>query len=477
VSLIRQAGISISERDVDAHRCHHSELTHTNAIFMSTFSVTAIARGEETMRRVVITGMGVVSPLGNTIDAFWQGLVAGCSGVKSLGDIIHSDLFERRGAEFASQVIAEVEQLDEAQQLPDHIRSRDRYVQFAVVAALQAMHDAHLDGLSATLRDEWGIASTTAIGAAHTTEAAFCLATYNGTEALDPEKISPSFYLDWTYCAPAILLAQLLDVHGPCDTITAACASGADVIGHAYETIQDGDATIMLAVASEAPLSPTRYGGCDVIGCLATGFNDQPQRASRPFDRKRSGFVMGEGAGAFLLEERDHALTRSAPIYAEITGFGLTSNATHMISLKPSVSPHLTRAIHQAMSEARITPEDIHYINPHASSTNQNDQTETKAIKEALGQHAYEIPMSSTKSELGHGLSAASFFGAIVATLSLTTGVIHPTINYEEPDPLCDLDYVPHQARHFTGRNALVITSGFSGTHATLAVHKAEREV
>ncbi len=427
------------------------------------------------MRRVVITGMGVVSPLGNTIDAFWHGLISGHSAAKSLKNITHCNLFEQLGAEFASQVIAEVEQFEEAQQLPDHIRQRDRYVQFAVVAALQAVRDAHLDTSPATVRDHWGIAFTTAVGAAQATEVAYCLATQNGAEAVDPAKIPPEFYLDWICNAPALLLAQLLDVHGPCDAISSACASGVDVIGYAYEAIRDGDATIMLTGASEAPITPTRFGSCDIIHCLATGFNDQPQRASRPFDMKRSGFVMSEGAGAFLLEERDHAVNRGAHIYAEITGFGLTSNATHMISLKPAVAPHLTRAIKQAMSEASITPENIHYINPHASSTNQNDQTETRAIKEALGEHAYEVPMSATKSAIGHSLATAGFFGVMAATLSLTKGMIHPTINYEEPDPLCDLDYVPHKARPFTGTHSLVIASGFSGIHATLVLQKAER--
>ncbi len=424
------------------------------------------------MRRVVITGMGVVSPLGNTIDAFWDGLVSGRSAVKSLKDIIHCELFKRLGDEFTSQVIAEVEQFEEAQQLPDHIRQRDRYVQFAVSAALQAVHDAKLEDASAILRDNWGIAFTTAVGAAQTTEEIYCKATQNGTEALDPTKIPSEFYLDWICNAPAILLAQLLNVHGPCDAISSACASGADVIGYAYESIRDGDAMIMLTVASEAPLAPTRFGGCDVIHCLATGFNDQPQRASRPFDKKRSGFVMAEGAGALLLEEREHAISRGAHIYAEITGFGLTSNATHMVSLKPAVAPHLTRAIRQAINEARIVPEMIDYINPHASSTNQNDQTETRAIKDALGKHAYEVPMSATKSEIGHSLATASFFGTMATALSFTEGVIHPTINYEEPDPLCDLDYVPHKAREFTGAHALVIASGFSGTHATLVLQK-----
>lgn len=427
------------------------------------------------MRRVVITGMGVVSPLGNTVEAFWHGLVAGRSAVKSLKDITHCDLFERLGDDFASQVIAEVEQFEEAQQLPEHIRQRDRYVQFAVAAALQAVRDAHLEDLPAAIRDHWGIAFTTAVGAAQTTEAVYCQATQNGTEALDPAKIPPGFYLDWICNAPAILLAQLFDVHGPCDTISSACASGADAIGHAYESIRDGDAMIMLTVASEAPLAPTRFGGCDVIHCLATGFNDQPQRASRPFDKKRSGFVMGEGAGAFLLEEREHAISRGAHIYAEVAGFGLTSNATHMVSLKPAIAPHLTRAIKQAIQQAKITPEEIDYINPHASSTNQNDQTETRAIKEALGKHAYEVPMSATKSEIGHSLAGASFFGAMAAALSFTKGMIHPTINYEEPDPLCDLDCVPHKAREFTGSYSLVIASGFSGTHATLVLQKAER--
>src|SRR5436305_4214390 len=424
------------------------------------------------MRRVVITGMGVVSPLGNTIDAFWRGLISGRSGIKSLKDITHCDLFERLGDEFASQVIAEVEQFEEAQQLPEHIRRRDRYVQFAVEVALQAVRDAHLDVSSSAIRDHWGIAFTTAVGAAQTTEDTYCLATQNGSEAVDPAKVSQEFYLDWLCNSPAVLLAQLFDLHGPCDALSSACASGVDVIGYAFESIRDGDATIMLALSSEAPLAPTRFGGCDVIHCLATGFNDEPQRASRPFDKNRSGFVMGEGAGAFLLEEREHAIKRGAHIYAEITGFGLTSNATHMVSLKPAVAPHLTRAIKQAMDEAKIKPQDIHYINPHASSTNQNDQTETSAIKGALGEYAYEVPVSATKSEIGHSLATASFFGAMAAVLSLTEGMLHPTINYEEPDPLCDLDCVPNQARPFTGTNSLVLASGFSGTHATLVLQK-----
>jgi 3-oxoacyl-(acyl-carrier-protein) synthase len=421
--------------------------------------------------------MGVISPLGNTIDAFWQGLVSGRSAAKSLKDITHCDLFKRLEGEFASQVITEVEQFEEAQQLPDHIRQRDRYVQFAVAVALQAVQDARLDVSSTTIRDHLGIAFTTAVGAAKVTEEVYCQATQDGTEAVDPAKIPPEFYLDWLCNTPATFLAQLFDAHGPCDTISSACASGLDVIGLAYESIQDGDAEIMLTVASDAPLAPTRFGGCDAIHCLATGFNDQPQRASRPFDKKRGGFVMGEGAGALLLEEREHAIDRGAHIYAEITGFGLVSNATHMVSLKPAVAPHLTRAIKQAMNEAGLAPEDIHYINPHASSTNQNDQTETRAIKEALGQHAYKVPMSATKSEIGHPLGTAGFFGTIAATLTLTEGTIHPTINYEEPDPLCDLDCVPNKSRPFTGTNALIIASGFSGTHATLVVQKAEREV
>ena len=426
------------------------------------------------MRRVVITGMGVVSPLGNTVDTFWDGLVSGRSAVKSLKDIVHCDLFKHLNGEFASQVIAEVEDFEAFQDLPDHIRQRDRYVQFAVAAALQAVRDAHLNVSSTATRDHWGIAFTTAVGAAQATEVAYCQATQNGTDAVDPAKIPAQFYMDLICNAPAILLAQLFNVHGPCDTISSACASGVDLIGHAYESVRDGDATIMLAVASEAPLAPTRFGGCDVIHCLSTGFNDQPQRASRPFDKKRNGFVMSEGAGAFILEEREHAINRGAQIYGEISGFGLTSNATHMVSLKPTVAPHLTRAIKQAMSEARITPENIHYINPHASSTNQNDQTETRAIKEALGKYAYEVPMSATKSELGHALGTCGFFGAMAATLSLNEGMIHPTINYEEPDPLCDLDCVPNKARQFTGTHALVIASGFSGTHATLVLQKVE---
>ncbi len=432
-------------------------------------------KGRKQVRRVVITGMGVISPLGNTRDAFWQGLVAGQSGAKSLKDIIHDGgLFEKLGADFASQVITEVEQFEEAEQLPEHIRRRDRYVQFAVAAALQAVRDAQLQEASVATRANWGVAFTTAVGAAVTTEASYCLATHDGREALDPAKIPADFYLDLICNTPGILLAQLLDLHGPCDAVSSACASGIDIIGQAYESIRDGDADIMLTVASEAPLAPTRFGGCDVIHCLSTGFNDQPKLASRPFDAERNGFVMGEGAGAFILEDFDHAIKRGAPIYAEITGFGLRSNATHMVSLKPAVAPHLAGAIMQAINNAGIRPEDIDYINPHASSTNQNDQTETLAIKLALGEHAYKVPMSATKSELGHPLGTSGMYGVMVAVLSLTQGEIHPTINYKTPDPLCDLDCVPNEARHFQATHALVNASGFSGTHATLVVEKVK---
>lgn len=429
----------------------------------------------KTMRRVVITGMGVVSPLGNTVDDFWNGLVAGRSAAKSLKEIIHCNLFEHLNVEFASQVITEVEQFEEAQQLPDEVRQRDRYTQFAIAAALQSVRDARLDTSSDAMREDWGITFATAAGSAQATEAAYSLATEYGSKPLDPQKIPSGFYLDWICDAPTILLAQLLDVHGPCDTMTSACSSGVDVIGHAYELIQDGEATIMLVGASEACTTPGRFAACDIIHALAACFNDQPERASRPFDMKRGGFVMGEGAASFILEEREHALSRGAHIYGEITGFGLTSNATHMTDLKPTVARHIARALKRAMDEAGIVPEDVHYINPHASSTSQNDQTETLAIKEVLGAHAYNVPMSATKSEIGHPLGVSGFYGAMVAVLSLATGVLHPTINYEDPDPLCDLDCVPNEARQFTGTNALVIASGFSGTHAALVVQKAER--
>ncbi|HET8843546.1 MAG TPA: beta-ketoacyl synthase N-terminal-like domain-containing protein, partial [Ktedonobacteraceae bacterium] len=284
------------------------------------------------MSRVVITGMGVISPLGNTVDALWQGLVSGQSGVKSLRDITHSDLFERLGARFNSQVIAEVEHFEELQQLPKQVALRDRYIQFAVAAALQAVHDARMDKASASIREHWGVVLTTAVGPAQTTEEVFCQATNDGKERFDPGDIPAEFFLDWMCNTPTTMLAQLLQINGPCDTISSACASGIDIIGYAYELIRDGEATVMLAGASEAPLAPTRFGACDIIHCLATDFNDEPQRASRPFDSMRSGFVLAEGAAAFLLEEREHAINRGAHIYAEITGFGLTSNATHMIS-------------------------------------------------------------------------------------------------------------------------------------------------
>ncbi len=428
------------------------------------------------MRRVVITGMGVISPLGNTIDAFWHGLISGRSVTKSLNDVTSCNLFDRFRGEFASQVIVEVEQFEqEAQKLPAHVRERDRYVQFAVAAALQAVYSANLDISSAEVLDRFGITLATCIGSGQAIDTTYCQATRNGTEALDPEQIPADFYLDCIFSTPSILLAQLFNLHGPCDTLSTACVSGIDVVGRAYELIRDGNADIMLAGGSEAPITPSRFAGCDVLGCLTTQFNDQPQRASRPFDAKRSGYVMGEGSGMILVEEREHALVRGAPIYAEITGFSLTCNAFHMISLKPEAVSNLVRAIEQALQEADVTPAEIDYINAHGNSTNQHDEFETLAFKEVLGKYAYSVPISSTKSMMGYSLAASGVFSTIAAALSLFHGKIHPTINYEEPDPRCDLDYVPNTAREFTGNNALVVGSGFSGTHGALILQKEQR--
>ena len=428
------------------------------------------------MRRVVITGAGVVSPFGCTIDAFWDGLISGRSTTKSLSELTSWHLFEGCLEQFDSKVIAEVEQFDpEAHGLPPQVCKQDRYVQFAVAAALAALCDSGLDHPKDDWQDRFGIALATSIGPARTTEAVFCATTARGTAPVDSAQIPERFYLDCIFNTPSILLAQMLDLHGPCLTLSTACASGVDIVGHAYECILDNDADIMLTGASEAPITPARFGGANAIQCVTSQYNDEPAQASRPFDVGHSGFVLGEGAGFVLLEERERALARGATIYGEIVGFGRTCNAKDMVSLEPAWASNLSRAITEALCQAQLSPVDIHYIQAHGSSTAQNDTFETLAFKETLGDAVYHIPISANKSMLGHPLGAAGVFGVIATALSFLHGYIHPTINLEELDPQCDLDYVPDTPRPWNATNAMVIGNGFSGSHAALILRRDQR--
>lgn len=269
---------------------------------------------------------------------------------------------------------------------------------------------------------------------------------------------------------PSSIIAGIYQAQGPCLTLATGCIGGLDAIGYAYETIKYEEADIMLAGASEAPISPITLGAFEIINCLSTKERN-PESSSRPYDIDRDGFVLSDGCGMLVLEEHDRAVERGATIYGEIVGFSNNSNAKHMTDLSGE-GEDLTRAINDALEDSGLRPEDIHYINAHGSSTPKNDSLETKAIKNALGDEAYNIPISSTKSMAGHPLAAATANEVIACLLSYKYNKLHPTINLDQADPQCDLDYIANNSREWTGENILKFASGFSGVHSALVLQK-----
>jgi 3-oxoacyl-(acyl-carrier-protein) synthase len=420
------------------------------------------------MRRVVITGLGIVSPLGVGTEAFWDGLVAGRSATKHLSKVTSCDLYG--GFEFASQSIAEVEGFDSSI-LPAEVRRLDRYIQFAIAGAQQAITDAGLDP-AAVDRDRFGIALATAICGTRQMESEFVTVTDFGRDPVDPARAGYDLYLASMSNTPSVILAAMTGARGPCLTLSTGCVGGIDAIGYAYEAIGYGEADIMLAGASEAPITPVTTASFEIINCLATRFNDRPDAASRPFDARRDGFVLAEGCGVVLLEDLEHATARGARVYAEISGFALGCNATHMTDLL-SDGADLARTMTDALAEAGLDARDVDHVNAHGSSTPQNDSCETRALVRALGGRAGEIPVNSTKSMTGHPLAAASAQEIVACTLAFQHGYVHPTVNYEYPDPECHLDYVPNVGRPWDGQVILSDASGFSGLHASIVLRQA----
>jgi 3-oxoacyl-(acyl-carrier-protein) synthase len=409
--------------------------------------------------------VGVISPLGNGKENFWQGLTSGRSATKHLSEVKSCQLFER--FEFDSQVISEVEEFDpEKLALPKEVRNLDRFIQFAVAAAQQAVEDAHLD-TKAIAGDRAGIVLSNAICGTREMESEFIKVTDYGLTSIDPTKVGPSLYLASMSNTPGIIISAMFGFQGSCVTLSTGCVGGLDAIGYAFDSIRYGDADIMLTGASEAPITPITIASFEIIHCLSRRHNHQPERASRPFDAQRDGFILSEGCGILVLEEMEHALRRGAHIYAEITGFSNTCNALHMTDLL-SDGADLARAISGALTQSEMEPSEVHYINSHGSSTPQNDSCETSAIKMTLGDHAYTIPVNGTKSMLGHALASASAMEVVACALSIEHGFVHPTINYEEPDPRCDLDYVANEGRPWQGEVILTNASGFSGLHAAM---------
>jgi 3-oxoacyl-[acyl-carrier-protein] synthase II len=408
-------------------------------------------------RRVVVTGLGALTPLGNSVEESWEGAIAGRSGI---GPITKFD-----SSSFSSKIAGELKNFDPQQYVDKkEIRRYDDFAIYALAASEMAMADAAL-----TINNEFssraGVIIGSAIGGVSTIESEIRVLIKSG-----PRKISP-------FAVPAIL-ANLAAGHvsirfgakGPINCAVTACAAGTSAIGDAYKTIAYGDADIMITGGVEAAISPLAVGGFCAMRALSVR-NNEPQKASRPFDKDRNGFVIGEGCGIIILEELSFALKRGARVYAEVAGYGCTSDAFHMAAPPPG-HEGAARSMQVAIQDAGLQPTDIDYINAHGTSTPLNDLYETQAIKSLFGDHAKKLMVSSTKSMTGHMLGATGGAEAIFAIKALQQGIIPPTINLDNPDPECDLDYVPKVARHKKINIAMSNTFGFGGVNAVLVLKK-----
>jgi 3-oxoacyl-[acyl-carrier-protein] synthase II len=412
------------------------------------------------LRRVVITGMGAITPLGNTVKEYWEGLIAGHSGIDLITNFdtsLHS-----------CKIAATVKNFDPYEYLePKEIKHTSRFAQFAIAASLQAIANAGLE-INDTNATQVGVIIGNGIGGLEVIEEQ-----QKNFLAQGPRRCSP-FTIPM---AISNIAAGLTAIHtgakGPNFCTVTACAAGSNAIGEAFRLIQTGQAKAMICGGTEAAITPLCIAAFASAKTLSTR-NEEPTRASRPFDVNRNGFVMGEGAGILVLEDLEHALSRGANhIYAEIVGYGITCDAYHITTPTPS-GEGATRAIELALKDAGLFPNEVSYINAHGTSTTANDVTETLAIKQALGIHASKIPISSTKSMTGHLLGAAGGVEAIATVLTLGLDLIPPTINLDQPDPKCDLDYVPHQSRNQTVDVAISNSLGFGGHNVCLAFKKFE---
>jgi 3-oxoacyl-[acyl-carrier-protein] synthase II len=405
-------------------------------------------------KRVVITGLGTLNPLGNDVATYWQGLVAGKSGV---GPITLYDTTDQ-----PVQIAGEVKGFDSTKLLgTKQARRTDRFTQLVLVASEEAVDDAGLTfGLNGDNR-HIGTIIGTGIGGITT-----LLDAYDTLLERGPHRVSALMAPMMMPNAGAGEIAIKYGLHGPALALSSACATGNNAIGEAVEYIRRGTAEVMICGGGESVMHPLTLAAFSNMRAVSQR-NDEPQRASRPFDADRDGFVMGEGAGVLVLESEEHARKRGARIYAEVAGYGASSDAFH-ITAPDQDGVGAARSMQAALESAGLRPDEIDYINAHGTSTPLNDPIETRAIHTVLGEHARRVPVSSTKSMIGHLMGAAGAVEAIACIKSIETGVIHPTINYETPDPECDLDYVPNQARKTDPRIVLSNSFGFGGHNATL---------
>ena len=409
-------------------------------------------------RRVVVTGIGMISPLGVGNEATWQGLREGRSGI---GPITKFD-----ASAYAARIAGEVKGFDPENWIEKkEVKKSDTFIHYAVAAAQMAVDDAKLDPKSED-GDRVGVIIGSGIGGLPLIEEMHRKLMERG-----PARISPFFIPGLIVNLATGQISIRFGAKGPSSAPATACATGAHAIGDAFKIIQRDDADVMFAGGSEAVVTPLAVGGFAAMRALSTR-NDEPERASRPWDRDRDGFVMGEGSGVLILEEREHALARGAQVYCELVGYGMTSDAYHITS--PSEDGDgMVRVMRRALKDAGLQPSDIEYINAHGTSTSVGDRIETKAIKSVFGEHAYKLAVSSTKSMTGHLLGAAGGLESAIAAMAIREGVLPPTINLENPDEGCDLDYVPNVARQAPGlRHVLSNSFGFGGTNATLIFSK-----
>jgi 3-oxoacyl-[acyl-carrier-protein] synthase II len=410
-------------------------------------------------RRVVITGLGAITPLGNDVPTIWEALLAGKSGA---GRITR---FDPTGLEV--QIAAEVKDFDAAALFGSReARRNDLFTLYALAAARQAIADAQLE-FDDELRQATGVIIGTGIGGALT-----LLENYDILRQSGPRRVSPFMVPMMMPNAASAAISITHSLRGPVMSIASACTTGCNAIGESTEMIRRGAAEVILCGGSEAVLHPVSVSGFTNMGALATR-NDAPERASRPFDAERNGFVMGEGAGVLVLENLECAQRRGTHIYAELIGYGSNADAFHIAAPEEN-GVGASRVMELALRDAGITPEEVDYINAHGTSTPLNDRTETEAIRRVFGAHADRLAVSSTKSMMGHLMGAAGAVEAIVCAKSLETGWVHPTINYEHPDPACDLDYVPNQARKMEPRVALSNSFGFGGHNGCLVFRRWE---
>lgn len=413
-----------------------------------------------TKKRIIITGLGVLAPNGLEKNEFWQSNIAGKSGISNI------DCFDTSKHEV--KIAGEIKQFNPKNHMPNDVAKRaDRFAQLGIAAATMAIEDSKLN-LEKEEKNRIGISIGSGLGGILFHEQEMMAMLQRPSMEAFPftvPKVSPNAVASW--------IALIFKIGGPNISITTACSSGTHGIGQGLELIRQGKADVVIAGGAEAPLTPFTFGAFSSLGVMSKN-NQFPEKACRPFDRNRDGFVMGEGAGIVILEELGHALKREAKIYAELIGYGLSNSVYHMVIPAPDGEDAI-RAMKTALEDAQISSDEVDYINAHGTATKANDKVETLAIKKVFGKKAYKIPVSSTKSMIGHLIGAAGAVELIVSILALNAQIIPPTINYETSDPECDLDYVPNNSRKDNIKVILSNSFGFGGNNACLVIKKFEK--